>query len=172
MRRTLRHGIVLAAGGSLAAPAALLAGADRRDVLLDSYLLFLAGVVALLLIRLMDNAFGRPANVVPQALARRPPSVARPESLERLEDAVALARANALDLHFTLRPILQEIAQAGLATAGIDPLVEPARARPLLSPEAWALLRPDRERPSGSERRPRPGLLEAVVDELERILPA
>jgi hypothetical protein len=80
----------------------------------------------------------------------------RPETLVRLENQVALAVATAADLHFHLRPVLREVAEA----RGAD-----ERS----SGEAWELVRPDREPPRDSfERGISLERLGRVLDDLER----
>lgn len=173
MTHTLRStlGIALAAG--LAAVTALLFGVDRTDIVLDAYLVFVAGLLALATARMVSAAFPGPRGVVPRTLARAARRYARPDSLRVTEDVVALAQADHFDLHFRLRPLLADIAAAGLAArTGTDLHTAPERAQSELSPETWALVRPDRPRPEGKGL---PGIdtgsLGAVVTELERIVP-
>ena len=151
----------------------MLVGVDRTDLVLDAYLVLVAALLALAAGRVTAQAFPRPRGVVPATLALRPRRTARPDSLRTIEDIVALAQADVYDLHFQLRPLLQEIAGDGLATAfGVELEDEPARAEALLSSETWSLLRPDRLRPEGPHVR---GIstaeLDATVSELDRLLP-
>ena len=104
------------------------------------------------------------------ALRRPAPTSTRIGELERIERAVALANANAFDLHFRLRPILREIAAHRLARRGLEldggsPAVPGA-----LGDELWELVRPDRTPP---DNRAGPGLplprLEAAVGALEAV---
>lgn len=174
MTRALRPVVVLAFAGALAALVAVLVGVDRTDLVLDAYLVFVVALLALAAGRVTRRAFPHPRGVVPATLSRRPRRAARPESLRVIEDVVALGQADNYDLHFQLRPVLQEIAGDGLATtSAVELSREPARAEKLLLPETWSLLRPDRPRPEGPHVR---GIstaeLSTVVSELERMLPS
>ena len=166
--------MVAAISGALAAVAAVLFGVDRTDIVLDAYLVFLAGVLALAAARIAAHAFPGPRGVVPRLLVRVPRRATKPESLKLAEEVVALAQADQFDLHFRLRPVLVDIAGAGLAgRAGIDLAAEPERAAAQLSPEAWELVRPDRPRPGGTGARGiDTGSLSKIVAELERTLPS
>jgi hypothetical protein len=174
MTQTLRSTLGTALAAALAAAIALLFGVDRTDIVLDAYLVFVAGLLALATARIVAGAFPGPLGVVPRTLARTPRRYARPDSLRVTEDVVALGQADHFDLHFRLRPLLQDIAAAGLATrTGTDLQATPERAEVELSPETWSLIRPDRPRPEGAGIRGiDTGSLSAVVDELERILPS
>ena len=157
--------------GGLAAVTVVLAGVDRRDLVLDAYLVYVAVLLALAAARIAARAFPAPRRVVPGALARRPRRFGRPDSLQSIEDVVALGQADNFDLHLRLRPVLQEIAAGGLlGRAGVDLYADSPRAEKLLSSPAWSLLRPDRPRPEGA---PRKGIdtpsLTAIVSELERM---
>jgi hypothetical protein len=167
---TIRYAVI----GGLAALVVVLAGVDRTDIVLDAYLVFAGGLVALAAARISGRAFPRPRGTVPAVLSRPPRRYVHPESLLTAEDDVALAQADEFAVHFRLRPQLREIAAAGLAMqAGIELDREPERAEQRLSPETWELVRPGRPRP---EREGTSGIstssLTAVVDELERILPS
>jgi hypothetical protein len=107
-------------------------------------------------------------------LARSPRPYALPESLAIAEDEVALAQADQFSLHFRLRPVLREIAGAGLAAeAGIDLDHDQERAQERLSPETWELVRPGRPRPERADARGiSGGSLSAVLEDLERMLPS
>ena len=165
--------IAYAIAGALIAGAAVLAGIDRTDRVLDAYLVFAGALVVLAAARISRLAFPSPRGTVPAVLAPRPPRYVHPESLSVMEDDVALAQAGGFDVHYRLRPQLRDIAAAGLAMqSGIDLDREPERAREKLSPETWELVQPNRPRPEGAGTT---GIdtasLTAVIDELERILP-
>jgi hypothetical protein len=159
--------------GGLIALFVVLIGVDRTDLVLDAYLVFVGGIVALTAARISGRAFPRPRGTVPAVLSRPPKRYVHPESLSVMEDEVALAQAGEFDLHFRLRPQLRDIAAAGLATqSGIELEREPERARGRLSPQAWELVRPDRPRPEGAgDRGIDTGSLTAIVTELETLLP-
>jgi hypothetical protein len=88
----------------------------------------------------------------------------RVRGLEELEHAVEFSLTTAFDLHYRLRPHLVRIAAHRLAQRGVDLDAEPQRARDLLGPEAWELVRPDRPAP---ERRNARGL---ELDRLRRVM--
>jgi hypothetical protein len=125
------------------------------------------------------------ALVVGRVRARLPPAPpfdgpgkrVRPDAepvaaLNVLVRRLSLARSSAYDLHFELRPLVQEVAAARLARAhGIDLVRDPERAHKLLGDGlVWELVRPDRPTP---ERDRTPGWgreeLEELVDGLERV---
>jgi hypothetical protein len=174
MRHTLRSTLGIAIAAAAAAIVALLFGVDRTDIVLDAYIVFVAGLLALATARIVSGAFPTPRGVVPRTLARTSRHYARPDSLRVTEDVVALGQADHFDLHFRLRPLLRDIAAAGLAAqTGTDLLGSPDRAEAELSPETWSLVRPDRPRPVGSGIQGiDTGSLAAIVGELERILPS
>lgn len=169
MRRVLRQTVLLAVAGGVAAAAALLFGVDRGDLVLDAFLVYLAGIVALASARIAAGAFPAPRGVVPRAAARPKEQQLEPDSLKRMEGLVALAQADELDFHVRLRPILANIAAAGYAASGgTSGAALPASAEPAFTPETWEVVRPDRPRPAGAGA---PGIdskaLSAVVGELE-----
>jgi hypothetical protein len=173
VRQVVGSTIGLAVTGAVIAVAAVLIGADRTDHVLDAYLLYAGGLVALAAARMSRLAFPSPRGTVPAVLSPRPPQYVHPESLSTMADDVALAQVGEFDVHFRLRPQLRDIAAAGLAMqSGIDLDRQPERARERLSPETWELVRPDRPRP---ERTGESGIssvsLSAVVTELETLLP-
>jgi hypothetical protein len=114
---------------------------------------------------------GVPGFSLPGTWRRRPPPE-RLRQLEELERAVDFSLGTAFDLHFRLRPHLVRIAATRLAARGVDLQTQPDRARQLLGPDAWELVRPDREPP---EQRAGRGadlpLLRRVVDQLDAISP-
>ena len=173
MKQIVVSTIGYAVTGGLIALFVVLIGVDRTDLVLDSYLVFAGALVALAAARISGRAFPRPRGTVPAVLSRPPKRYVDPESLSLMEDDVALAQAGEFDIHFRLRPLLREIAAAGLAIeAGIELDRQPEQARGRLSPELWELVRPDRPRPertgaSGIDT----GSLTAIVTELETLLP-
>jgi hypothetical protein len=173
MKNVVRSTIVLALAGGLAATALLLIGVDRTDLVRDGYLVFAAGLLSLAAARIAAGAFPAPRDVVRRVVRQPARRYAAPESLTALDDVVALAQADQYDLHFRLRPILVDIADAGLTAGhGADLGGRSARARSLLTAQTWELVRPERPRPERSARRGiETSSLAAILDELERILP-
>ena len=166
--RALRWGVV----GSAAALVAALVRPGDRELVLDAYLLFVGGLALLLLARLTGSALpaaGR--SRFERALVAAAPARSRPEALAALERRLLLATETAFEVHFRLRPVLGEIASHRLsARRGIDLDAEPEAAREVLGPEAWELVRPDREPPGDRlARGARLADLSAAVDALERI---
>jgi len=92
----------------------------------------------------------RPAgpSLFDQGLRRTPRQPERVAQLARLENEVALARKSAWDLHVRLVPTLREVASGILVVRhGVSLADQPERASELLGPEAWDLVRPDRQPP-------------------------
>lgn len=77
----------------------------------------------------------------------RRPRAERTRPLEELEHAVDFSLGTAFDLHFRLRPHLRRIAQYRLAARGVQMDAQPRRAREIVGPDAWELIRPDRPEP-------------------------
>jgi hypothetical protein len=131
----------------------------------------LLALVAILLAALALRALARALPVTPRARTRDAGDELATRDLERLERTVANASAHAGELHLRLRPILCEVAAAGLRRRGVDLEAEPTRARELLAPETWELVRLERPRPVDPFA---PGLprahLDAVLDDLEGLL--
>jgi hypothetical protein len=105
----------------------------------------------------------------PAGWRRRAPAD-RLRQLEELEHAVDFSLGTAFDLHFRLRPHLVRIATTRLAARGVNLQAQPDRARQLLGPDAWDLVRPDREPPEhragrGADLRG----LQRAVDQLDDI---
>jgi hypothetical protein len=130
---------------TLAFAAALVLRPGDRSLALDAYaaLVGLAAIHAVAGRQLAAAPLERQSESE-QLLALRAPPERRLAELEQLERAVELATHTAFDTHFRLRPTLVRIAEARLARRG----VALRDAEPLLAPEAWELVRPDRERPA------------------------
>jgi hypothetical protein len=149
---------------------ALVAAPDRRDLIVDIYVLSLGGIAVLRLVGLtrrrlapgerseFDDAL-RPGRFESVRVAER----------DKLEREIELGLQTAFDFHFRLRPTLVEIARNRLAGRGIL-LEDERRASDVLGPEAWELLRLDRDQP---RERNAPSLsteeLGGLVAALERI---
>jgi hypothetical protein len=101
------------------------------------------------------------------AIRHRPAPALPPADDRELDAIVRGSTRTAGELHYRLRRRLRDVAAARLATGhGVSPDEDPRAARRLLGPEAWELLRPDREQP---DDRHGPGI---SIDELERIVSA
>lgn len=153
--------------------AALVTLPGRTEIALNVYLLLLAAVALVQLLRRLRAALPvRGTSPVDEALRRpRAPAQARVPELERIERDVALGLTTAFDLHFRLRPTVRRIAAELLrARRGVDLDASPAAARRALGEETWQLVRDDREPPP---ERFAPGLelasLRRVVDSLEAL---
>jgi hypothetical protein len=94
----------------------------------------------------------------------------RPAQFVRLERIVAWSGESGSSAHTRLRPVLVEIAEARLAQRGLRLDRDAGKARRLLGPAAWDLVRPDRPAPV---RRDTPGIparrLEEILDALEAL---
>jgi hypothetical protein len=93
-----------------------------------------------------------------------------PAQLVRLQHVLEWSAASDLDAHTRLRPVLVEIAEVRLARRGLQLDRDADKARRLLGPKAWALVRPDRP-PPGSRDVPgiAPGDLDEILDSLEAL---
>ena len=166
-----RAGTWAVAAGFLAVLTAIVRPGDRA-LIVEAYLLFLGGVMLVLLVAATSRALppaGRSA--LEQALRQRRHVPARPAALLTLERRVLLATETAFEVHYRLRPVLREIAAYRLsAHRGIDLDADLDAARTALGPEAWELVRPDRQPPPDRLARGRPlAELRAAVDALEQI---
>ncbi len=89
--------------------------------------------------------------------------------LERIARTVAGA-SHAGEMHWRLRPVLREVAAAGLRRSRVELDGDTDAARALLAPRTWELVRPGRLRPDDPFA---PGLgreeLLDVVADLERL---
>lgn len=148
---------------------ALVAAPERRELILDLYVLALGGIAVVRLVGLTRRRL-QPGerSEFEDALhrqSRRPVRIAERDKLAR---EVQLGTQTAFDLHYRLRPTLVEIARNRLAGRGVS--LESERARAILGDEAWEVLRPDRPAP---RERNAPGIgaaeLERLVGSLERI---
>ena len=150
---------------TLIAVIALVVAPDRRELILDLYVLALGGIAVIRLVGLtrrrlqpgehseFEEALRRPA-VKPLRIAER----------DKLAREVQLGMQTAFDLHYRLRPTLVEIARNRLAGRGVR--LESDRARRVVGEEAWELLRPDRPPP---QDRNAAGI---DTDELDRVAAA
>jgi antitoxin (DNA-binding transcriptional repressor) of toxin-antitoxin stability system len=170
MRRQLLPILGFGLLATLGLVVALVAAPDRREIILDAYVLALGGIAVIRLVGLIRRrrAPGERSEFE-AALEPGHTHAVRVAEREKLAREVALGSQTAFDLHFRLRPTLAEIARNRLAARGVA-MKDERRARELMGEEAWELLRPDRPEP---RNRNAPGLataeLERLVGALERI---
>jgi hypothetical protein len=148
---------------------ALVAAPERRELILDLYVLALGGIAVVRLVGLTRRRL-QPGDrsEFEDALHRQPRRPVRIAERDKLAREVQLGTQTAFDLHYRLRPTLVEIARNRLAGRGVS--LESERARAILGDEAWEVLRPDRPAP---RERNAPGIgaaeLDRLVGSLERI---
>jgi hypothetical protein len=126
---------------------ALVVAPERRELILDIYVLGLGGIAVLRLVGLTRRRRG-PGERSEFDDALRPGRFesVRVAERDKLERELELGLQTAFDFHFRLRPTLVEIARNRLAGRGVSLDDEP-RAKAVLGADAWELLRPDRDPP-------------------------
>jgi hypothetical protein len=167
MRGVLTRWLGLALLVTLALGVLLMFVPVDQDLVLRVYLLVMGALALLTGTAAVTHAARRRRSSFEAAMRPTPVRAERPEELVRLERQVALATENAADFHFRLRPSLVAAADGAVWREHGVPL---DRAERLLSPELWAVVRPDLEPPR--DRRaagPTTAELEALLDEIERI---
>jgi len=162
--------VALAACATLAAAILVVVAPEHAGLVGHLWLVaMLAIALGVALVRLRA-ALPRRASTFDAAFVAKSLPGARPASLARIEREVTLAAGTAFDVHYRLRPVLRTVATGLLLRRGIDLERSPERARAVLGPEVWELVRPDRPPPSN---RTAPGMpiadLEGVVAHLERL---
>jgi hypothetical protein len=145
---------------------ALVAAPDRRELILDIYVVGLGGIAVLRLVGLTRRRRG-PGERSEFDDALRPGRFesVRVAERDKLERELELGLQTAFDFHFRVRPTLVEIARNRLAGRGVS-LDDQSRAKAVLGAHAWELLRPDRDPP---HERNAPSL---STDELGRLVGA
>jgi hypothetical protein len=152
---------------TLAVVIALVAAPERRDLIVDLYLLALGGIAVLRLVGLTRRRRGPgERSEFDDALKVSVSEPTRIAERDKLAREVELGAQTAFDFHFRLRPTLVEIARNRLAARGIS-LENEDRARGVLGDEAWELLRPEREAP---HERNAPGIATAELGRLVTVL--
>jgi hypothetical protein len=128
---------------------------DHLWAALLAYLLLLAALAIWLLVHLIATTYPpATANAFQVALRRPPARPLQPEPLLQLGRQLTYAQTSSVDLHYRLRPLLRTIAAQRLANRrNISLDDQPERARALLHPAAWELLRPDRPPPADRHAR-------------------
>ena len=155
---------------TLAAGIAVLVAPDEAGLVGHVWLAVVLAIALAVALGRLSHATPRRPSACDAAFARAPSEPARPASLARVEREVTLSTGTAFDVHYRLRPLLRGLATGLLLRRGVDLERSPERARELLPPEVWDIVRPDRPPP---ENRTAPGLslasIERAVDDLERL---
>jgi hypothetical protein len=165
--RAVKVGLIV----TIAAGVAVSFSSGLRAVLLDAYLVAIGAVLLLALVRATRvQAPAAGPSMFDRALQnmRRP----APDSGElTLVRDLDLSILSALHLHIRLRPVLREIAAQRLrAQYGVDLDSEPGRARELIGPATWEVVRPERPPPDDRlSAGPPLSYFREVAAELERL---
>lgn len=168
MRGVVVRVSVLAALATVGFAIAFAAAPGRRALTVAAYVLALSALAVAGLVATVSA-------VLPPARVRRKRPAAAAEKplaqLESIESALQFGKASSFDLHYRLRPLIQEVVAARLARRrGINLVHQPDRARSVLSERVWELVRPDREPPVDRfDKGWSDAELRAVVHELEAI---
>jgi hypothetical protein len=159
---------------ALALPTAGLAAAlavvpDAAGQATRAWLLASLAIVSAIIVSEARRKY-RPVSSTVEPLTPAAGPRARPLGLERLERELTMASLSSYDTHLRLRPLVRSLAGASLAGQGVSLDRHPDRARELVGPELWELIRPDREFPRDRTAR---GIdaegLERVIARLERL---
>ncbi len=162
---------VTAVLGAAALAAALVVRPGDGSLAAEAYVLFLGALGTAVLARATSKAFAAPTESQVAVALRRPrPKPRRVPELESLERELDMSIESAFDTHYRLRPILREIAAGRLGRRGVELDRPGSSAAELLGPDAWALVRPDSQRPA-DHHAPGAGLaeIERAVDALEAL---
>jgi hypothetical protein len=135
------------------------------------YVLVVGSLVLLTLVGATEFAARAEPSAFERALVRSKRRGARPEELERLERQVSLSVQNGFDFHVRLRPALRDATAAVLwRKHGVDLDTKPERARELVAPGLWDVVRPDLALPEDRhERGPSLDRIDELVREIERM---
>ena len=161
--------------GVAAATIALLASwwiaPGRRELELDLFVLVVGGISLLAMtswLKQIAPPGGR--SELEAALVSHPRPSPNVQELDRLERELSMGAARAFDLHSRVRPVLREVASAGLARRGLELDTRAVPVRELLGDELADLLDPDRQLPDDRQA-PGPGLdrIGAAIERLERL---
>ncbi len=127
---------------------ALALAPDRAALEVHVWLLVVLGLALLAFLGIVSATYPSGASPFVASLRQTRVAAERPAGLVRLEREVTMAGSAAFDVHFRLRPALQELAGELLsARRGIDLEQNPDRAHAALGDDAWELVRPDRPQP-------------------------
>jgi hypothetical protein len=129
---------------------------------IEAFVLFIGALGLVYLSRATFRTFRAATKSPIEALIARPrPKQERLPELVRMERELEMATQSAFDTHYRLRPLLRELAETRLARRGIELDRPGSRAKELLGPELWEIVRPDLERPAEHHD---PGVRLATVD--------
>ena len=173
MTRILLRWVPSTLGATLIAAGVLFLAPVDTALTVKVYLLVVGALALLTLVAATAHAAGAAPSQFERALVRPRRRAVRPDDLERLERQVALAQENVFDFYSRLRPVLIDAASAALwRNHGVDLATQPDRARELLPPDVWDVVRPDAERPTDRHATGPPlGRIDAIVAGIERMSP-
>jgi hypothetical protein len=141
----------------------------RLELAVRIYALVLCSTAIVVLLLALRRAYPdeSPLRETARPASKRTP----PPTLARIEHEVALGVAGSFDLHFRLVPRLRTLATGLLRSRrNVSLTADPGTARAILGPEAWELVRPDRQTPQERLGKGIPADdLDRVVDALEAI---
>lgn len=168
MTHPFRNACLLAAAGAIPLIITVVVLPGDRSRAFDAYVLYLGAVLLFVLARMTSGAGGRRKPIPPK---KEPPSENRVPELMRIEREVVLATGSGFDRQLRLGPLVRDIARHKLWTRrGIDLDDQPERARELLGPEVWTVLRAGRPEPNA---RYQPGAsiaeLRQIVERIEKL---
>lgn len=170
MRRPLQISGVLALLGAAVLTVILIVLPGERTRALDVYVLYLGALALLALARATAAAGGGDAvDFAGREAGAAPPS--RLPELARVEREVVLSTGSEFDQQLRVRPLLRDVAAHRLWTRrGVDLEENPERARELLGPDVWELIKSG---PPDADRRYWRGLdlagLGGIVDQIEAL---
>lgn len=171
MTRILLRWVPLTVGATLIAGGVLFLAPVDTALTVKIYVLVIGALALMTLVAATAYAAGSAPSQFERALVRPRRRAVRPDDLERLERQVALSQENAFDFYSRLRPALIDAASAALwRNHGVDLATQPDRARKLLPPDVWEVVRPDAERPSDRHAHgPSLRRIDALVTGIERM---
>jgi hypothetical protein len=140
-----------AAGAALLATAGLAIALYVRPgdsgLAAEAYVLFVGALGMGLLAQGVATLFPvTPSKINPGRKPKRKDK--RLAGLEKIERELEMSTQSAFDTHYRLRPLLRELASTRLAQRGVDLDAPGGRARELLGPDLWEIVRPDQVRPA------------------------
>ena len=168
MTHPFRNACLLAAAGAIPLIITVVVLPDDRSRAFDVYVLYLGAVLLFVLARMTSGAGGRRKPIPPKKEA---PSENRVPELVRIEREIVLATGSGFDRQLRLGPLVRDIARYKLWTRrGVDLDEQPERARELLGPDVWMVLRAGRPEPNA---RYQPGAdiaeLRQIVERIEKV---